>query len=152
SMYNGQANVAMLGAILFGLAYACEEKWNQSAAWLAVATFIKGYPLALALIMSVLWPRRFASRYFIGVGCGLLIPFATAKTSYVFAQYDGWLHHLNESSSFQRERVRTVENLYQIYAQPPTAASWLALQMLSGLAVLGRSASYAARLDLRQLL
>src|SRR6266852_3040758 len=48
SMQNGQANVVMLSALLLGLAAAGSQKWSQAAAWFALATLIKGYPLALA--------------------------------------------------------------------------------------------------------
>src|SRR5439155_15009413 len=58
SLQNGQANVVMLGALLLGLAAASAEKWNQTAGWFALATLIKGYPLALALLVAALYPRR----------------------------------------------------------------------------------------------
>jgi MFS family permease len=51
SLYNAQANLLMLGAVLLGLAAAAGGRWNRSAGCLALATLIKGYPLALALLV-----------------------------------------------------------------------------------------------------
>src|SRR5205085_9519498 len=112
SLHNGQANVVMLGALLLGLAAASLDKWNQAAAWLALATLIKGYPLALALLLAALWPRRFLFRYAIALALGLLLPFATQRTDLVIAQYQSWLAHLQESTVIMRERLRTLEHLF----------------------------------------
>jgi Glycosyltransferase family 87 len=92
SLYNGQANVIMLAAMLFGLAQAAEGRWNQAAAWLAFATLIKGYPLALALLLMALYPRRFALRFAAALGLGLIIPFLTYRPEVVANQYVSWFH------------------------------------------------------------
>src|SRR5438132_8575667 len=99
SMQNGQANVVMLAALLLGLAAASTEKWNQAAGWLALATLIKGYPLALALLLAALYPRRFLFRYAIALAAGLLLPFATQRPEFVIEQYRSWLVHLQESTA-----------------------------------------------------
>jgi hypothetical protein len=136
SMHNGQANVVMLGALLLGLAAASGEKWNQAAGWLALATLIKGYPLALALLLAALFPCRFAGRYAIALMLGLLLPFAMQRPDIVIAQYLSWMEHLRESTVIMRERLRTVEHLFSIYNHPLPPNVFLLVQMLAGLAVL----------------
>jgi hypothetical protein len=136
SMHNGQANVVMLGALLLSLAAANGEKWNQAAGWLALATLIKGYPLALALLLAALFPRRFAWRYAIALMLGLLFPFATQRPDIVIAQYLSWLEHLRASTVIMRERLRTLEHLFSIYGHPLLPHVFLLVQMLAGLAVL----------------
>src|SRR5262249_37388359 len=59
SMYNGQANLVMLGVVLFALAALVQEKRNQAAGWMALAVLIKGYPLALALLLGIRYLRGF---------------------------------------------------------------------------------------------
>jgi len=137
SMQNGQANVVMLGALLLGLAMASAEKWNQAAAWFALATLIKGYPLALALLVAALYPRRFLFRYASALGLGLLLPFATQRPEFVIEQYRSWLVHLQESTTIMRERLRTVEHLFSIYGHPLAPHTFLMIQLLAGAAILG---------------
>ena len=55
SLYIGQANLLMIGCILFGLAAIPDGRWNRASSWLAAATLIKGYPLALALNYAQYW-------------------------------------------------------------------------------------------------
>jgi hypothetical protein len=137
SLQNGQANVVMLGALLLGLAAASREKWNQAAAWLALATLIKVYPLALALLVAALQPRRFLLRYTIALALGLLLPFATQRPDFVLEQYQSWLLHLQDSTTLMRERLRTVEHVFSIYGQPLPPHVLLMVQLLAGLAILG---------------
>jgi hypothetical protein len=153
SMQNGQANVVMLGALLLGLAAASTEKWNQAAAWFALATLIKGYPLALALLVAALYPRRLLFRYAIALALGLLLPFATQRPDFVIEQYRSWLMHLQESTAIMRERLRTLEHLFSIYGQPLLSQSFLVVQLLAGLIILGLCLFHARRApELRQQL
>lgn len=137
SMQNGQANVLMLGVVLLGLAAASTEQWNWAAGWLALATFIKGYPIALALLIAALQPRRFLSRFAGALALGLLLPFATQRPEFVVEQYRSWFVHLQESTFIMRERLRTLEHVFAIYGHPLPPQSFMAAQLLAGLAVLG---------------
>ena len=118
SMYNSQANLMMLGSLLLGLAAAAEGRWNRSAAWLASATLIKGYPLGLAMILAGLYPRRFTPRYLLALAAGLLLPFAAGRPSLVLAQYQSWLHHLRDSAEIMRERLRSIDQLFVVAGSP----------------------------------
>lgn len=137
SMQNGQANVVMLGALLLGLAAASAGKWNQTAGWFALATLIKGYPLALALLMAALYPRRFLVRFAVALALGILLPFATQPPQIVIEQYRSWLIHLQDSTLIMRERLRTLEHLFAIYGYSLPPRLSLLLQFLAALAMLG---------------
>ncbi len=136
SMYNAQANLTMLGFILLGLAAAVENHWSRAAAWLALATLIKGYPLALALLLAVLYTRRFALHFGVALTSGLVLPFATQRPSVVVAQYASWLAHLRDSTTIMRERLRSLDHLFCIYGQPLSSHTCLLIQLLAGLIVL----------------
>lgn len=118
SMYNSQANLMMLGSLLLGLAAAAESRWNRSAAWLAWATLIKGYPLGLAMILAGLYPRQFTPRYLLALLAGLLLPFAAGRPAQVLAQYQSWLHHLLDSAEIMRERLRSIDQLFVVAGRP----------------------------------
>lgn len=153
SMHNGQANVVMVGALLLGLAAASTEHWNRAAAWLALATLIKGYPLALALLVAALYPRRLLPRYAAALALGLLLPFATQRPDIVLEQYQSWLAHLRDSTVIMRERLRTLEHLLAIYGWPVPPHAFLMIQVLGGLVILGLCLIRARRVpESRQLL
>jgi hypothetical protein len=137
SIYNGQANLIMLGAIMLGFAAVVAERWNRAAGWLAVATLIKGYPVALALILIVLYPRRLAARFAAALGIGLLLPFALQWPTVAAGQYASWFGHIRDSTGLNRERVRTVDALLQIYYGRLPDEVPVVLALLAGGVVLG---------------
>jgi hypothetical protein len=145
SIYNGQANLVMLGAILFAFAALAAERCNRAAGWLAVATLVKGYPLALALVLSVLYPRRLAGRFALALGIGLLLPFALQRPAVVAAQYASWFGHMRASTGINRERQRTVDTLVQIYYGRLPDRVPAALGLAAGAAVLGLCLARARR-------
>jgi hypothetical protein len=153
SMYNGQANLIMVGTILLGLSAAARGRWNRAALWLAAATLVKGYPLALALLLSALYLRQFAPRFGLFLAAGLLLPFGTQGFGTVCGQYASWSHHLTESTGLARERLRSIDHLLASYRSPISPHTFALLGMASGLAALGICLWWARRLrDPRALL
>jgi hypothetical protein len=146
-MFNGQANLLMLGCLLLGLARAADGHWNRAAAYLAVATLIKTYPLALALLLAVVYCRQFAGRYAVALGVGLLLPFATQGPDFVVWQYQNWWGHLLESpdAPLLRERLRSFDHFCAVYFQPLTPLTFAALSVAAGGAVLAVSLWLARR-------
>ncbi len=146
SMYNGQANLLMLGCVLFGLSAAARDLWNRAALWLALATLIKGYPLALALLLSALYLRQFALRYVLFLAAGLLLPFATQAPGLVLEQYASWYHHLTDSTSLMRERLRSIDYFFLCYNMPISPRTFMLLGLLGGVGTLGVCLLWARRL------
>jgi hypothetical protein len=137
SMYIGQANLAMIGAVLLGLGAVQDGRWNQSAGWLAWATLVKGYPLALALILAAMYPRRLAGRFLAALGLGLLLPFAAQRPAVALAQYASWWGHLHDSAHLFRERLRSIDHLFQLGGYPLTPQAFALLGLAAGGVVLG---------------
>lgn len=136
SLYNSQANLMMLGSLLLGLAAAGEAKWNRAAMWIAWATLIKGYPLALAMIVMVLFPRKFAGRFISSLAAGLFLPFLAARPSLVAVQYQSWWHHLRDSTEIMRERLRSIDQLFVVFGRPISERTFAVAGVLAGAAVL----------------
>jgi hypothetical protein len=145
SAYIGQANLLMLGAVLLGLAAAARQRWNGAALGLAAATLIKGYPLALALLLAARYPRQFALRFVAALGLGLALPFALQSPEVVAAQYARWFAHLGDSTGILRERLRSIDHLLQVYGYPVAPQMFAALGLLSGAVVLLLAAWHARR-------
>src|SRR5438132_5539965 len=59
---NGQSNPLVLGLVLASVAAAAECRWNIAAVCIALASLLKIYPIGIALLLVVLYPRQFFSR------------------------------------------------------------------------------------------
>jgi hypothetical protein len=153
SMYNGQANLIVVGAMLLGVSAAAQGRWNRAAAWLALATLIKGYPLALGLLLAVLFPRRFPIRYVAALGLGLLLPFAAQRPGVALAQTQSWLSHLSQSTVLMRERLRSIDKLLDVCQVPVSPQTFALMGLAAGGLVLLLCLVRARRcLDVRHLL
>src|SRR5262249_39114003 len=91
---NGQTNPLMLGLLLAAVASTTEGRWNLAAVLLAVACLFKLYPLAVALLLVVVYPRQLGWRLALALLAGLLLPFLLQRPGYVWQQYDVWFRYL----------------------------------------------------------
>ena len=87
----GHSNPLLIGCIMLGIAAAGRGQWNWAALWIALATHLKIYPLAIGLLLCVVAPRRFTPRLAIALLALALLPFAFQHWSYVEHQYRAWL-------------------------------------------------------------
>lgn len=94
NIHNGQANLLLLGLLLVGTAAVGVERWNLAAVCLALAVFLKVYPLALGLLLAVLYPRRLLPRLGAALALGVLLPSLLHDPGYVWRQYALWFAYL----------------------------------------------------------
>jgi hypothetical protein len=111
NLNNGQSNLLVLGLILTAVAAMAgagaphsqplapkgrEECWRcaLAAACLALACLFKVYPIAVGLLLVVIYPGRLGWRMLLALALGLGAPFLFQHPVYVAAQYTGWLHYL----------------------------------------------------------
>jgi hypothetical protein len=85
-----QASPLLIGLMLAGTAAAGAGRWNLAAALVAGACLLKVYPVALALLLGVTHPRRFAPRCLAALAVGLALPFLLQDPGYVARQYGNW--------------------------------------------------------------
>jgi hypothetical protein len=86
----GQASPLLIGLMLCGVAAAGENRWNAAAGFLAAACLLKVYPVALALLLVVVAPRRFTLRWLAALAVGCVLPFLLQDPAYVARQYLNW--------------------------------------------------------------
>jgi hypothetical protein len=86
----GQASPLLIGLMLCGVAAAREERWNAAAGFIAGACLLKVYPLALALLVVLVAPRRFMPRWLAALAAGCAFPFLLQDPTYVARQYINW--------------------------------------------------------------
>ena len=113
NLANGQANLMTAGFVLLGLTAAARDRWWWAAGFLAAATLIKAFPVALALVLSVLFWRKFPLRYVVALGAGLALPLAAQSPEYVIEQTGEWFQHLVKSTDLNRERLRSLERVFR---------------------------------------
>lgn len=94
SLHNGQANTLVIGLLLAGIAGAADRRWTFSAICVALACLFKVYPIAVALLLVVVYPRQFTWRFLAAMVAGLVFPFLCQSPTYVWQTYQTWIDHL----------------------------------------------------------
>jgi hypothetical protein len=145
SLYNGQANLTVVGAVMFGVGAAAAGHWNSAAIWLALATLVKGYPVAAGLLMSAVYPSQFALRYFTALAAGFVLPFAAQRPGYVVEQTFDWIRHMTASPSLMRERQRSIDHLLESWGYPITSQTFVFLGVGAAMIVLTLCLAYSWR-------
>lgn len=145
SLFTGQANLVMVGAMLLGLEAAVCERWNVAALLLAAAALVKGYPLALALLVGALWPRRLWARLPAALGLELLLPFAFRPPAVAARQLAQWAAQLFGTPGVRKRGYRSFDMLWSLVATPLSPTAYLALSVATGAAVLALCLLFARK-------
>jgi hypothetical protein len=126
-----QVTLLTLGLMLITMAALAEERWNIAALALGVAVCCKAYPISLALVLSLLYPRRFAPRMLLSLLLLSALPFAFQSPHYVLAQYRGWveggLNQRHFDGAFQ-----DVMYLWQRWVGPMRRGDYTLLSVAAG--------------------
>jgi hypothetical protein len=139
-LHNGQSNALVIGLVLAGVAGVARERWNLAAAFIALATLLKLYPLAIGLLLVALYPRKLAGRLAIALGIGLFLPFLMRPPGYVFHQYADWVTYLHGDDRTMLPLnlwLRDFRLLCRAWLETPSPAVYLLIQALTGLGVAG---------------
>jgi hypothetical protein len=90
SLNNGQPNALVIGLLLLATAGSARHHWWLAAGCVALAAALKIYPLAVGLLLSVVYPRRFGLRLAAALAVVAGLPFLLQRPDYVAAQYAQW--------------------------------------------------------------
>lgn len=138
SLNNGQSNVFVMAAMLAGIAAAAKQRWAIAAGAIAFACYFKIYPIALGLVLTALFPRRFGLRFMVALVAGALLPFALQTPGYVAHQYARWFENLiqdDRSHWLATEAYRDAWLLIRQFDLSITIGSYRVLQLVAGLMV-----------------
>jgi hypothetical protein len=120
---NGQPNALVVGLLLASVAAVMDKRWNLAAACLAVSALFKVYPIALGLLLVLLYPKQLGWRLALALAIGLLLPFVLQRPEYVRGQYRDWFAYVwqeNRQVVSVREWYRDVRLIAKV---------WLGLDM-----------------------
>jgi hypothetical protein len=132
---NGQANPLVIGALMLSAAAVVRERWTGAAVWATVATLLKIYPIAFAILVVLLYPKRFGWRLILVLAVGLLLPFAFQRPGYVMSQYRIWndyVWHETRSASWYYDVRRPLKIWFDINT---TGKVYSVLQLAGGVAI-----------------
>jgi hypothetical protein len=97
ALNNGQSNLLLIGLVMAACSAALTGRWNLSCACIALAFLFKVYPIAIGLLLLLIYPRRYWWRLPAAIAVGLMLPFLMQNPYYVADQYAGWLEHLQDN-------------------------------------------------------
>jgi hypothetical protein len=86
----GQINVLVLAAATAGVLAVRVKAWNTAALLLAAGGFMKIYPLAIGLLLVVLYPRQLAWRLLLALAGLFVLSLLLQRPAYAWQQYHGW--------------------------------------------------------------
>lgn len=160
SLNNGQANPLLIGSLLLAVVAVYHQRWNWATIALAVAILLKVYPLAIAMLLLLVYPRQLGWRLALVLAVGLLLPFCLQNPAYVYDQYQQWFIYLREEDRSTRlitESYRDFWILVRWADVPLPHRVYVALQLAvaAGLALVvlvGRMRGWPTRDLLRRVL
>lgn len=86
----GHSNPLLAGLIMLSVAAADSGRWTTSAICIGLATYLKIYPVAVAMLLLVIAPRQFGWRFLIVFLAMAVAPFFLQNWHYVSDQYRAW--------------------------------------------------------------
>jgi hypothetical protein len=135
SLHNGQSNALVMACLLAGVAAVASQRWNLAAACVTLAAWWKLYPVAVGLLLTAAYPRRFAGRWtlMMALGCGL--PFLAQRPTYVATQFRDWAAVLQSDDRHDwalDEAYRDLRLVCRVWLRPLSPKTYRAVQVATG--------------------
>jgi hypothetical protein len=150
---NGQSNMLLIALLIAGTLACGSRRWNLAAFCVALACLFKVYPIAVGLLLALVYPRRFAGRFAFVLVLGLGLPFFLQRPGYVLEQYAGWLDHMQRDvrqGDIWEQWYRDLRLLCRVWGTPLSATTYAMVQLASAgciaaLCFAGRAAGWPER-------
>ena len=104
---NGQINMLVFVLVAGGVWSARAQRWNLAALLLAAAGFIKIYPLAVGLLLAVLFPRRLGWRLLVALVGLFVVSLVVQRPSYAWGEYGSWFTVLGGDNRLETDLYST---------------------------------------------
>jgi hypothetical protein len=138
NVHNGQSNIHVIGLLLLGVAAVARRRFNLAAVCLAAACLLKLYPIAVGMLLVMLYPRRLGPRLAVMLALGLLLPFLMQRPGYVAAQYADWVAHMGVNDRQLLIRAvwyRDARLLWSLWVAPMSYATYQVVQAVGAVVV-----------------
>jgi hypothetical protein len=87
---NGQVNPLIIGLLMLSISGAYSGQWTTAALCLGISAYIKIYPLAVGLLLVLVYPRQLGWRLAAALILLGALSFILQRPAYVFEQYQRW--------------------------------------------------------------
>jgi hypothetical protein len=134
SLANQQANVLLVGLLLWGTYAVRERHWWLAAACLGLAMF-KAYPLALGLVFAVLYPRQLLPRLAVVAAVLLAAPFAALPPAAAWERYVWILEYVRDGMHSLRFQLVGVREWLGQYGVELSQEEFFPVQAATGLII-----------------
>lgn len=138
NIHNAQINPLIIGLLMVAILACREGLWTLSALAIGLATYFKIYPLAVGLLLLILYPRQLLWRLvLVLIGMGALT-FILQKPDYVWQQYELWIKYRMQDNRFEYKDENASRDFWMVlrFLQIPiTQGAYQILQVASGGAI-----------------
>jgi len=145
SLNGAQVHLFVLALMLACLTAAAEERWLLAGVGAAFAGLLLLYPLALAVALLIVFPRRFAAPFTLALVALLAVPLMFQSPDYVAAQYAGWVELLTMRGMGQPSTCRDLWHLFKTWHVDLGPGRYELLQLAGGVGVAGILGWYVLR-------
>lgn len=135
SLNNGQANIIIIVLFLVAAAAASQSRWLICAFCAAFAVYWKIYPIAFALLLAVIFPKKLIFRILLVLIGLFVVSLFLQKPSYTLQQYGDWLVNLASDRRRAHEyygRWRDFYLLLRLLGIPISTMWWTIAEVTAG--------------------
>ena len=123
SLNNGQTNLVIIGLLLLGVTAVARARGWAAGAWLALASYVKVYPAAVAMLLAAAAPRRVVPKFALACVVLVVLPFLFQSAGYVEGQYRSFRDASISGDRTLADLPRAPRDLYlvlRVWATPPS--------------------------------
>jgi hypothetical protein len=151
SLYDGQANLMLVGFAMAAIAMGARQRWRIAGGLVALATLIKAYPVALALLLAPL-SGAFLVSFAVAFGAGLLLPLVCQQPAFAIDQTFTWFRLLAETGGVRQVSSQSIDLLWTMTGRSVLPRAYNVLSALAGAAALALFVRLRNSADRRALL
>jgi hypothetical protein len=132
---NGQANIIIIVLFLVAAGAAEQSRWFTCAFCASFAVYWKIYPIAFALLLIIIFPKKLTLRIFLVLVGLFAVSLLLQKPSYVLQEYRSWLANLMSDRRRAHEyygRWRDFYLLLRLIGIPTSAMWWQIVEVTAG--------------------
>ncbi len=135
NLNNGQANIIIIVLFLLATGTASQSRWLACAFCGSFAVYWKIYPIAFALLLTIIFPKELSVRLLLGLVGLFAVSLLLQKPSYVLQEYSSWFANLTSDRRRELEyygKWRDFYLLLRLIGIPISAMWWKIVQVAAG--------------------
>jgi hypothetical protein len=129
---NGQVNPLLIGLLMIAVLAAYSKRWAISAVCIGIAAYLKIYPLAVGLLLVLIYPRQLGWRLAVTLILLGALSFVLQQPAYVYEQYQRWF---SSRGADHRGIIMNIGMVLKALYINPSPDAFMAIQVLAGAAL-----------------